>query len=92
MSSPTIDVNQKDGLEYLKIISDKSDFIIDGISTKSKYIISTKNKDGISSKNNSGKTRICLNDIPRDLADKLRHLDLGNDGYIDGKIFLLIIN
>lgn len=37
----------------------------------------------ISPRNRKSGTRICLNDIPKDLAAKLRHLDLEDDGYID---------
>ena len=37
----------------------------------------------ISPRNRKSGTRICLNDIPKDLAAKLRHLDLEDDGFID---------
>ena len=52
----------------------------------------TTNKTAIfiQGQNISKKTRIRLDDIPKDLGDKLRHLDLRNDGYIDiGDILIL---
>ena len=37
----------------------------------------------ISPRGRKSGTRICLKDLPSDLAEKLRHLDLQHDGYID---------
>jgi hypothetical protein len=36
------------------------------------------------------KTRINLSDLQLELADKLRHLDLANDGYIDIEDILVL--
>jgi len=47
------------------------------ITEKSRKVLSIKKS------NKSNETRINLSELQPELAEKLRHLDLGNNGYID---------
>ena len=64
--------------------SKKTDLNIEG---SRKMIATTLSRKSSSTKS---KARISLSDIAPDLAMKLRHLDLGNDGYIDIEDILVL--
>ena len=56
-------------------------------SGKSRKLLSMRKSKSVKTNEN---TRINLSELPSELADKLRHLDLTNDGYIDAEDILVL--
>lgn len=80
-------------IEYNNISSenDNTEVVIEGSERKlrsSKSLSFLKKSKSVRTGN--ANTRISLSDIPPELAEKLKHLDLGNDGYLDIEDILVL--